>query len=420
MQRHEYFDKLCSLAIIGELSAEECEELTSHVRNCRECQTTLFELNQISSEQLPLATAQRGGNAKLDLAKVREETIQRLIREGLRISPEGMRGSRSFGQRVSAGVGEIRWLLLARKAQVGFVVAAVAVGCVLGVLIRRDRDEQRQIQSLRAAAQQRNPIAASREIPSTVTVPIPANTSDLKAELDRNLSDANLKIARLQAERTETKQAMTKLQGEVERMSNESARLQETAGAREAEITNLRSQIDQLRNKLNASDAELADAHYQVTSLTAELKNNQSAIDREKELLAAGRDVRDLMGARNLHIIDVHDTDARGEARPFGRIFLTEGKRLIFYAYDLDSDKMKNAAFQAWGQRTDANRTAVNLGILYMDDKKQSRWALKVEDASLLKTIDSLFVTVEPQGGAAKPTGKKLMYAYLRNPINHP
>jgi hypothetical protein len=137
-------------------------------------------------------------------------------------------------------------------------------------------------------------------------------------------------------------------------------------------------------------------------------------------LLAAGRDIRDLMTARNLHIIDVHDQDAHGESRPFGRVFLTEGKRLIFYAYDLDTVKVKNASFQAWGQRTDGGKAAVNLGIFYIDDQKQSRWALKVEDPNLLKTIDSVFVTVEPSGGTKKPSGKKLMYAYLRNPINHP
>jgi hypothetical protein len=126
------------------------------------------------------------------------------------------------------------------------------------------------------------------------------------------------------------------------------------------------------------------------------------------------------MTARNLHIIDVHDQDARGESHPFGRIFLTEGKLLIFNAYDLDTAQIKNASFQAWGQRTDGGKSAVNLGIFYVDDQKQSRWALKVEDPDLLKTIDSVFVTVEPSGGTKKPSGKKLMYAYLCNPINHP
>jgi hypothetical protein len=81
---------------------------------------------------------------------------------------------------------------------------------------------------------------------------------------------------------------------------------------------------------------------------------------------------------------------------------------------------LKNASYQAWGQRADGGRAALNLGIFYIDDQKQSRWALKVEDPNLLKAIDSVFVTVEPHGGTKKPSGKKLMYAYLRNPINHP
>jgi hypothetical protein len=68
----------------------------------------------------------------------------------------------------------------------------------------------------------------------------------------------------------------------------------------------------------------------------------------------------------------------------------------------------------------DDGEKAVNLGILYVDDEKQSRWALKVEDPNLLAAIDSVFVTVERHGGAAMPMGRKLMYAYLRNPINHP
>jgi len=55
-----------------------------------------------------------------------------------------------------------------------------------------------------------------------------------------------------------------------------------------------------------------------------------------------------------LHIIDVYDVGGQGELeRPFGRIFYTEGKSLIFYAFDLDQQKglKRGAVFQAWGQK---------------------------------------------------------------------
>jgi hypothetical protein len=57
--------------------------------------------------------------------------------------------------------------------------------------------------------------------------------------------------------------------------------------------------------------------------------------------------------------------------------------------------------------------------MLYVDDKAQRRWALKVSDPQLVKEVDSVFVTVEPAGGATTPSGQGLLYAYLGQP-NHP
>ena len=54
-------------------------------------------------------------------------------------------------------------------------------------------------------------------------------------------------------------------------------------------------------------------------------------------MLAHDRDIRDLMGARDLYIAEVYDVAKTGDTeKPFGRVFYTKGKSLIFYAYDLD------------------------------------------------------------------------------------
>jgi hypothetical protein len=139
--------------------------------------------------------------------------------------------------------------------------------------------------------------------------------------------------------------------------------------------------------------------------------------------LAAGRDIHDLMGARNLHIVDVFDIDSKGkDGRAFGRVFYTEEKSLIFYAFDLNdrSTPRRNASFQVWGTRGPAQRPTQSLGIFYIDDQKQNRWVLKFEDPTVLAEIDSVFVTVEPPGGSTKPTGQKFLYAYLKANPNHP
>ena len=43
------------------------------------------------------------------------------------------------------------------------------------------------------------------------------------------------------------------------------------------------------------------------------------------------------MGARDLYIAEVYDVGGNGATKkPYGRVFYTKGKSLIFYAYDLD------------------------------------------------------------------------------------
>src|SRR5438034_6073209 len=60
-------------------------------------------------------------------------------------------------------------------------------------------------------------------------------------------------------------------------------------------------------------EAQLLASQLQITEFSNQLKGQEAALEREQELLSAGRDIRDVMGARNLHIIDVHDMDRSEE-----------------------------------------------------------------------------------------------------------
>jgi hypothetical protein len=46
--------------------------------------------------------------------------------------------------------------------------------------------------------------------------------------------------------------------------------------------------------------------------------------------------------------------------------------------------------------------------------------AVKFEDPTVLVKINSVFVTIEPQGGSFKPSGNQLLCAYLSNHRNDP
>ena len=89
-----------------------------------------------------------------------------------------------------------------------------------------------------------------------------------------------------------------------------------------------------------------------VNDLTRLLQERQTTIDQQQELLARDRDIRELMGARDLYIAEVHDVAGTGTtSKPYGRVFYTKGKSLIFYAYDLDQQKAarNTSTFQVWG-----------------------------------------------------------------------
>jgi hypothetical protein len=191
---------------------------------------------------------------------------------------------------------------------------------------------------------------------------------------------------------------------------------QQTLLAVNREIATLRASGTDDRATTLAGRVEIAD-------MSRRIKEQDDIIDKQQKLLAVDTDVRNLMAARNLHITDVFDVDGKGRRKPaFGRVFYTEGKSLIFYAFDLDAPKGVNAkhSFQAWGQLADSSTSAVNLGIFYVDDPAQKRWMLKFDDPGVLEKISAVFVTAEPHGGVDRPSGQKLMYAYFGHEPNHP
>jgi hypothetical protein len=170
----------------------------------------------------------------------------------------------------------------------------------------------------------------------------------------------------------------------------------------------------------------IASLEAQIAQLSAANRDQERRLKDSEQYLVSDRDIRELMGARKLYIADVFDVDGGSQTRkPFGRVFYTQGKSLIFYAFDLDRRPgVVNAnTFQVWGQRDTAQGEQplpMNLGILYMDNESNRRWVMRFDDPKQLAEIDAVFVTVEPRGGSQKPTSKPFLYALLRNEVNHP
>lgn len=423
---HQKFRELSALAQARGLTISERIELKCHLQSCEACREIAGEYSLLSSEGMVFLAAESGHVSEVEGWDYRaaqdklSERIRRTERSAIeRAEVEPPRPAGTYGARN----GVTRW------------AAAAAVAClVVGVGAYR-------VASRRPAAR-----ARASDVAVVSPAPRPELTSEKKAT-DDLLRAQTAQIFRLQKQISRDELDLTGLRAALclaEEQSNQLSTANNKADAQFRQVSEerdkLASQFRDAERAYQALQLELASLraeHDRALLHTAALESKIGELsvasrDQDRRLrdneqyLASDRDIRELMGARKLYIADVFDVDSGSHTRkPFGRVFYTQNKSLIFYAFDLDHQAgAKNAsAFQVWGQR-DADPSAkshpMNLGILYMDSESNRRWVLRWDDPKQLAEIDAVFVTVEPQGGSQKPTGKPFLYALLRKEANHP
>jgi hypothetical protein len=412
MSRHEQFEELCAQAAVGELSGTEWQELKTHLKECPACRTVFEDMRQIHSDWLP----ERSG-FEIERTPASELGLRRLILE--RVGKEGAQFSRA-AQSLTAPVvvpaSRVPRYLQALAIAAALVVAVGGLGLISRSMQRHNGTGPKAVASIEAPS-----------VPAPVAVPSPGNTEthdDHATQLEASLTKSEAEIASLELRLSRAEQRAKELEE-----SNSAANLEVTA--LEQQLTSVRAshsqaqeELTKLKSSQSERDAEFTLVRDENRQLREKLNTQTAGVDRERELMADGREIRDLIAARNLHIIDVYDTSGKGQTqKSFGRVFYTEGKSLVFYAYDLPSRHPETKyAFYAWGKRDGSGEAkARNLGIFYNDDQTQKRWVLKITDPQTLSEIDSVFVTLEKTDGFGNtPTGKKLLSAYLGSPANHP
>ncbi len=246
---------------------------------------------------------------------------------------------------------------------------------------------------------------------------------------DKMIADLRHQLARQSAEIDEMKAAQNRLEsslraGDASRkgLRQEKNELTEKLESAQSNSSSLQEKLDSLAQQSAQEAASAKASEAKVSDLTRELQEQQGALEQRDELLAHDRDIRDVIGARDLYIAEIYDVAGTGETKkPYGRVFYTRGKSLIFYAYDLDQQtELKRAStFQAWGRRGPDRQQAINLGVFFEDNATKKRWILKCDDPKTLAQIYEVFVTVEPKGGSHKPTSKTLLFASLKIDPNH-
>jgi hypothetical protein len=238
------------------------------------------------------------------------------------------------------------------------------------------------------------------------------------------LASQRLRISQLQSSSSVSENTRLALLTQLDQQVELNRNLQQRMDQAQHEIATLRTRYQDAQSTSDNYQTTLVEQQVKIRELSDQLADNSKSLVRERDMLAASRDIRELMAAKNLHIVDVFDTDPKGKTRPaFGRIFFTEGKSLLFYAYDMPDGRLKDAGYryEIWGKKEGPNQPARSLGIFFSDDKNQKRWVFQYDDPKVLNEIDSVFVTLEPPNTKSnEPRGDKLLYAYLKGQANHP
>src|SRR5260370_21445208 len=368
----EHFEELCALAALGQISEEDFAEFQAHLTVCAPCRTEHADYIDLLHTKLPLIDSPPGSFGKLHrLVPQRNKYKKRFLAEardrGISFSAEVER-SEPVWEKLT------KWphqLSSYKYATASVVLSFLVVIGVLGLKLSESNARRRAGSTEIAELNSRNeilrrqvadlsraknpPSTEASKTPAPFQVPIvttpridpPSRGSGpddfLSADLSRAQGEYAAMEARSKALEEQLRQASAQAQAlkvEAEAAKNTSnkntddtvSKLRETERA----LAQMTDELKNLRDSRASDAAAIAAQETPVNELSAKLRAQTETLKHNRQLLTAGRDIRDLMGARNLHIIDVYDVDGKGKTkRSFGRVFYTEGRSLILYAFDL-------------------------------------------------------------------------------------
>jgi hypothetical protein len=425
MAHHDEFLELCALSTSGDLDEHEQRKLWTHIATCPPCRKALKEFEAIVNYEIPKLAFESTEVGLETNASTTDQVAEKAFVE--RPSREAVSKELQFSplthRIVMSREGQLKEGLNWNYVWMPFAATIVLVA-TLGIYAYRI-GSQRGVGSAGSTGSRpslRQDVASPR---------------DERAFAKSQMEEREKIIASLKQQIAKQSADMIKLRT-IQRIAESSARdneqvkeqivaernaLSEQLQSASASLAKAQASLDSLQSQRSQDSSRAASLEARLDELSHLLEGREKTIEQEEQLLAYDRDIRELMGARDLYIAEVYDVARDGMTqKPYGRVFYAKGKLLTFYAYDLNQGAgFKNAStFQAWGRRGPERNQALNLGIFYEDSESKKRWVLKFDDPKMLEQIDAVFVTLEPNGGSNRPSGKPLLFAYLKTQANHP
>ena len=431
---HDEFLELCALSTSGELTEEDRTKLDEHLLVCATCREAIKQYESLVAHAVPAIAAEQtprdidpgpGWSQQRAVARFLNLLSEEEKREKKTNISEPESDSSSETRRAIPFAGGSTWRNVWTMYAAG-ILLAVALGVSLyQVGMRRGVDTAKATpppavqQDLTPLEAQVSDAAHDRAIALTQVAQRDQQIADLRKLLEKQSAE----LAQMRTSQYQLASDLKSSNAGKDDLAKRQAELEAKLATAQGNMQASQQKLDGLLKQSSEGEARATELTVTVNELTKELRERDQALQQKDELLAKDRDIREVMGARDLHVAEVYDVARTGETqKPYGRVFFTEGKSLIFYAYDLEQEPEVKAAstFQAWGHRGSDFQHALSLGIFYQDNAAKKRWVVKLDDPKTLAQIDGVFVTVEPHGGSKKPSGKPLLFAYLKSEPNHP
>jgi hypothetical protein len=425
----DWYEELCALAAIGELSSSEFEELQKHLAECEDCRQMYADFRRVTAEDLGSVAALEHSEpsadeagALVDEGAVLGRLLDRATRERLHRSTESVpREPELERQRARERFAALMiWLRrpVLSYGSLGLILCAIAA---VGAYRLREAQLTPTLHGLNNQVSEwknRANAIAAKETSASQSL---QQAQTERERLRKSLTDAEAKYAALETQQRSLEAELSSARAELNQKAQELEAVRSTGEDRSKEIAQLEIRVqsavqrtEEQRKIAENLQGKLQSAQQQVQQQVASTPEAQGFGDAE---------AKELFGARDLHIVDVYDVDIKGNTRrSYGRVYYVHKKLLIFYAFDLQDKKHNRAAagFQAWGYRQPSDGQPESLGLFDVDDPSANRWVLKVNNPRVLERIDAVFVTLEPPKGSPSPRGRRVLYANLAGPANHP
>ena len=348
IEPHDEFVELCAVSTSGQLTEEDQRRLQEHLAVCSSCREALQQYEAIIRHAIPAMGADETSEnleagPRWSEKQAESALFERIAREEGKPGTDGngpiqirrQNSARRVLSPASAAAWRSVWALYAAG-----ILLFVALGfCAYQVGIRRGTnaanvtaphpDTQSQIsleEKLSDASHEREVARAQVE-----------QRDSLIADLRRQLQQQSAKMDQMKAAQEQSETALRNADAGREELIQQRTEAEQRFNTAQLSAQAAQKKLDSIADQSSQDAKQVATLDAKVNELTNLLHQRDAAVDQQQELLAHDRDIRELMGARDLYVAEVYDVARTGATqKPYGRVFYTKGKSLIFYAYDLD------------------------------------------------------------------------------------